>query len=152
MGGFAPHFSEPRACEGGKSHRLTQTPGMSSLGLVGLRRSEISLGACPSIGTDCVTSAMGRDTRRRARNRCHSASSARNKVDRLLGNRPPGSRGRVVSRPEARRFGVRVACYRFGIRLSLVISSSLKSSATGSLATALVASPKISVSASGPLD
>ena len=47
---------------------------------------------------------------------------------------PPGSR--VVLRPEARRFGVRVACYRFGIPLSVVILSSLKSSAIGSHATA----------------
>ena len=32
MSGFAPHFSELRACEGGKSLRLTQTPGRSSPG------------------------------------------------------------------------------------------------------------------------
>ncbi len=49
---------ELRACEGGKSLRLTQTPGMSSPGLVGLRRSETSLGASnrlPRSRTDNVS-------------------------------------------------------------------------------------------------
>ena len=41
---------------------------------------------------------------------------------------PPGSR--VVLRPEARRFGVRVG-YRFDIRLSVVILSSLVSRGRG---------------------
>ncbi len=30
MGGFAPHFSEPRAYEEGKSLRLAQSPDISS--------------------------------------------------------------------------------------------------------------------------
>ena len=58
MGGFALHFSEPRACEGRKSLKLTQTPGMYAPGLVGLRRSETSLGACPSFGVRSRTEVL----------------------------------------------------------------------------------------------
>ena len=42
------------------------------------------LGVCPSIWADRVMGAVGSDTRRRARSRCHLTSSVRNKVDGLL--------------------------------------------------------------------
>ena len=42
MGGFAPHFSEPRACEGGKSLKLT--PKLRAFRR--LLRGGASLGSC----------------------------------------------------------------------------------------------------------
>ena len=42
------------------------------------------LGVCPSIGADRVMGAVGSEPRRRARSRCHSTSSVRNKGDGLL--------------------------------------------------------------------
>ena len=48
------------------------------------RPSSAPIGVCPSIGADRVMGAVGSDTRRRARSRCHSTSSVRNKGDGLL--------------------------------------------------------------------
>ena len=53
MGGFAPHFSEPRACEGGKSLKLTpKLPAFCSFSGVEFRwdpAAELgtSWGGCP---------------------------------------------------------------------------------------------------------
>ena len=56
MSGFAPPFSEPRACEGGKSLRLTQTPGIFSPGLVGL--SAVKLRWEPQTGSHVLGPTM----------------------------------------------------------------------------------------------
>ena len=50
--------------------------------LTGVRQR--AQGVCPSIGADRVMGAVGSEPRRRARSRCHSTSSVRNKGDGLL--------------------------------------------------------------------
>ena len=61
----------------------------SQLRLANRSRDRPRLGVCPSIRADRVMGAVGSDTRRRARSRCHSTSSVRNKVD---GPTPPITR------------------------------------------------------------
>ena len=106
----APSYAGTR---GGEVARITKTisgsPDRSKVraGKVSLTRRLLVGGVCPSIGADRVMGAVGSDTRRRARSRCHPTSSVRNKVDGLwlsqlchlsrLGNkRPPITRREQV--------------------------------------------------------